>query len=159
MPPVRDASTKPIAATVLPAPVACSNQKRLWAFGSSAAPSATSSSTSSLGASSSQDSSSAGAWASTSASSSSSSSSSSSTARISTSSSSSSTSGSSSTARTGAAPDGAAAPLPFARACALASSATSVPESASTWWGFSSVPSASFGSSSDSTRSSPSSSA
>ena len=27
-PPVRDASTKPSAATVLPAPVACSNQKR-----------------------------------------------------------------------------------------------------------------------------------
>jgi hypothetical protein len=46
MPPVREASTKPIAATVLPAPVACSNQKRLWALGSSAAPSATSSSTS-----------------------------------------------------------------------------------------------------------------
>ena len=37
MPPVRDASTKPSAATVLPAPVACSNQKRLAALGSSAA--------------------------------------------------------------------------------------------------------------------------
>ena len=36
-PPVRDASTKPTAATVLPAPVACSNQKRLPAFGSSGA--------------------------------------------------------------------------------------------------------------------------
>ena len=35
MPPVRDASTKPSAATVLPAPVACSNQKRLAALGSS----------------------------------------------------------------------------------------------------------------------------
>ena len=35
MPPVRDASTKPSAATVLPAPVACSNQKRLSALGSS----------------------------------------------------------------------------------------------------------------------------
>ena len=35
MPPVRDASTNPSAATVLPAPVACSNQKRLPAFGSS----------------------------------------------------------------------------------------------------------------------------
>jgi len=35
MPPVRDASTKPSAATVLPAPVACSNQKRFAAFGSS----------------------------------------------------------------------------------------------------------------------------
>ena len=44
MPPVRDASTKPSAATVLPAPVACSNQKRLAAFGSS-----TSSATSSSG--------------------------------------------------------------------------------------------------------------
>ena len=43
MPPVREASTKPSAATVLPAPVACSNQKRLPAFGSSGA-SATSSS-------------------------------------------------------------------------------------------------------------------
>ena len=37
MPPVREASTKPSAATVLPAPVACSNQKRLAALGSSAA--------------------------------------------------------------------------------------------------------------------------
>src|SRR4029077_19142074 len=35
MPPVCEASTKPSAATVLPAPVACSNQKRLAAFGSS----------------------------------------------------------------------------------------------------------------------------
>ena len=35
MPPVREASTKPSAATVLPAPVACSNQKRLAALGSS----------------------------------------------------------------------------------------------------------------------------
>ena len=35
MPPVRDASTKPSAATVLPAPVACSNQKRRAALGSS----------------------------------------------------------------------------------------------------------------------------
>ena len=35
---MREASTKPIAATVLPAPVACSNQKRLCALGSSAAP-------------------------------------------------------------------------------------------------------------------------
>ena len=32
---MREASTKPSAATVLPAPVACSNQKRLAAFGSS----------------------------------------------------------------------------------------------------------------------------
>ena len=37
MPPVREASTKPSAATVLPAPVACSNQKRLAALGSSTA--------------------------------------------------------------------------------------------------------------------------
>ncbi len=37
MPPVREASAKPSAATVLPAPVACSNQKRLAALGSSAA--------------------------------------------------------------------------------------------------------------------------
>ena len=34
-PPVREASTKPTAATVLPAPVACSNQKRRLAPGSS----------------------------------------------------------------------------------------------------------------------------
>ena len=34
-PPVREASTKPSAATVLPAPVACSNQKRRAASGSS----------------------------------------------------------------------------------------------------------------------------
>ena len=33
MPPVREASTKPSAATVLPAPVACSNQKRLRGVG------------------------------------------------------------------------------------------------------------------------------
>src|SRR3954468_6381764 len=33
MPPVRDASTKPSAATDLPAPVACSNQKRRAALG------------------------------------------------------------------------------------------------------------------------------
>ena len=45
MPPVRDASTNPSAATVLPAPVACSNQKRLLAFGSSGASGSCSSST------------------------------------------------------------------------------------------------------------------
>ena len=44
MPPVREASTKPIAATVLPDPVACSNQKRRLAPGSSGASSMTSSS-------------------------------------------------------------------------------------------------------------------
>ena len=38
-PPVREASTKPSAATVLPAPVACSNQNRRSALGSSGAPS------------------------------------------------------------------------------------------------------------------------
>ena len=47
MPPVREASTKPTAATVLPAPVACSNQKRRSAPGSSGASSITSSSSSS----------------------------------------------------------------------------------------------------------------
>jgi hypothetical protein len=47
---VRDASTKPIAATVLPAPVACSNQKRRAAPASSTAASlAASSSASSAG--------------------------------------------------------------------------------------------------------------
>ena len=43
-PPVREASMKPTAATVLPAPVACSNQKRRSAPGSSGASSTTSSS-------------------------------------------------------------------------------------------------------------------
>ena len=47
MPPVREASTKPTAATVLPAPVACSNQKRRLAPGSSGASSTTSSSSAS----------------------------------------------------------------------------------------------------------------
>ena len=42
MPPVREASTKPTAATVLPAPVACSNQKRRLAPGSSGASATTS---------------------------------------------------------------------------------------------------------------------
>jgi len=64
-------------------------------------------------------------------------------------------SGSSSTASTGSAAGGAR-PWPFWTA---ASSAVRVPESASTWWGFSSAPSARRGSSSLSTRSSPSSSA
>ncbi len=43
-PPVREASMKPTAATVLPEPVACSNQKRRLAPGSSGASSTTSSS-------------------------------------------------------------------------------------------------------------------
>ena len=47
MPPVREASTKPSAATVLPAPVACSNQKRRAAPGSSATASAAASSSAS----------------------------------------------------------------------------------------------------------------
>ena len=47
MPPVREASTKPTAATVLPAPVACSNQKRRLAPGSSGASSTTSASSAS----------------------------------------------------------------------------------------------------------------
>ena len=47
MPPVREASTKPSAATVLPAPVACSNQKRRAAPGSSTAASAAASSSAS----------------------------------------------------------------------------------------------------------------
>ena len=55
--------------------------------------------------------------------------------------------------------DAAARPLPLTGArCASASSAASVPDSASTWWADSTVPSASLGSSSDSRRSSPSSS-
>ncbi len=52
---------------------------------------------------------------------------------------------------------GVAAPLLPLR-CASASSAVSVPESASTWWADSTVPSTRCGSSSDSSRSSPSSS-
>ena len=47
MPPVRDASTKPSAATVLPAPVACSNQKRRPSPGSSRCASAAASSSAS----------------------------------------------------------------------------------------------------------------
>ena len=55
--------------------------------------------------------------------------------------------------------EAAARPLPLAAvACAAASSAASVPDSASTWWAESTVPSASLGSSSESTRSRPSSS-
>src|SRR3954467_7660247 len=51
MPPVRDPSTKPSAATVLPAPVACSNQNRLAAPGSSTAASTAASSSASSAAS------------------------------------------------------------------------------------------------------------
>ena len=52
MPPVREPSTKPSAATVLPAPVACSNQKRLPALGSSGAAGSWPSSSSATGSSS-----------------------------------------------------------------------------------------------------------
>src|SRR5438270_10458360 len=54
MPPVRDASTNPRAATVLPAPVACSNQKRRSAPGSSSGGGGSSSSSASTSASASQ---------------------------------------------------------------------------------------------------------
>ena len=55
--------------------------------------------------------------------------------------------------------EAAARPLAWRAArCASASSAVSVPESASTWWAERTVPSASFGSSSDMSRSRPSSS-
>ena len=134
MPPVREPSTKPSAATVLPAPVACSNQKRLPAFGSSGA----------------------------------------------------SGSCSSSSAPRRARPPSPAAPparprrrAPPRRGCPArraaprprrprdavgdplpfpdsASSAVSVPDSASTWWAESTVPSTSFGSSWLSSRSRPS---
>ena len=50
-PPVREASMKPTAATVLPAPVACSNQKRRLAPGSSGASATASASSSSSGSS------------------------------------------------------------------------------------------------------------
>ena len=71
MPPVREASMKPTAATVLPAPVACSNQKRRSAPGSSGATSTASSSSSSAAGSSQSWGSSSGASSSASASSSS----------------------------------------------------------------------------------------
>ena len=140
------ASTKPMAATVLPAPVACSNQKRLAALGSSGASSSWSSSSGTsasvgrllvlVGASSS-------------------SSSSPSTMRR-------SVDASSSTVEDlDVVVDGehraADAALSRRRDSASASSAVSVPDSASTWCGFSSVPSARRGSSSESRRSSPSS--
>ena len=149
MPPVRDASTKPTAATVLPAPVACSNQKRRLAPGSSGA-SPTTSSSSASGSSQS--------WGSSSGASSSSASSSSASA---------------------AEPLAASPLAPFERASGSASAgscltpferpfepgssisemiAASVPESASTWCSLSSAPSCSMGGSSASRRSRPSSS-
>src|SRR3954466_564051 len=120
-PPVREASTKPSAATVLPAPVACSNQKRLAALGSSGA-SATSSSTSRAKRSS-QSCGSSG---------------------------SSSSSSSSSPGRPGGArwtSPSSEEPLPLPLRSASASSAVSVPDSASTWWAESTVPSTSVGAS------------
>src|SRR3954468_2635145 len=132
-PPVREASTKPSAATDLPAPVACSNQKRLWALGSSGASASCSASSSSGGSSQSTGSSSSG-----------------------TSSSSSSSPGGADGA--GGPATAALRPLPFPLRWASASSAVSVPESASTWCGLSSVPSSRRGSSSLRMRSSPSSS-
>ena len=144
MPPVREASTNPSAATVLPAPVACSNQKRLSALGSSGA----------LGLDvlvelglvlpvdrllvvvglavlerprrrPRRPGIAAGRER----------------RRL---------------GRLGAAPP--LAPLPLPLRWASASSAVSVPDSASTWWADSTAPSARCGSSSDSSRSSPSSS-
>ena len=125
-PPVRDASTKPSAATVLPAPVACSNQKRLPALGSSSASAGSSpvDSSQSIGSSGSS------------------------------SSSSSSSPGMPAGASTGSAT--AVAPLPFPLRWASASRAVRVPDSASTWWAESTVPSTSLGSSTARSRSRPS---
>ena len=136
MPPVREASTKPIAATVLPAPVACSNQKRLCALGSSGASASCSSSASLLGVVVERllvlgdvlvdDASSSGDRPASRAAS----------------------GDRRAVARRGVASARRPAPrrcrpLPFAPRWASASSAVSVPESASTWCGLSSVPSAS----------------
>src|SRR3954468_23482529 len=142
MPPVRDASTKPSAATVLPAPVACSNQNRLAALGSSGA-SATSASFSRDGSDQSSGSSSG--------SSSTSSSGRSSSPGIAAEASRSGSSAPAPLARP-------AFPLPLSARCDSAKSAVSVPESASTWWAESTVPSTSTGSSWESRRSRPSSS-
>ena len=144
MPPVRDPSTKPSAATVLPAPVACSNQKRLAALGSSGW---------------------SGSWSSSTSESSTASDSAQSIG-------SSSTSSSSSPSRSissGAGPSSAPVPLVWVtptlplgpRPLLLwlsASSAVSVPDSASTWCALSTVPSFSTGSGTARMRSSPSSS-
>ena len=155
---MREASTKPIAATVLPAPVACSNQKRLPAFGSSTIASSMSVSISSgatSGSSSGSTSATSSASSSSASSSSSANSSSSAASSAASSSSSASPSSSSSIAKTGAAPSSSPS---AAVAICEASSAVSVPERASTWWGLSVVPSARWGSSSLRSRSSPSSS-
>ena len=114
MPPVREPSTKPSAATVLPAPVACSNQKRLAALGPRAPRAAAPSSPRRRRASSSQSCGSSG---------------------------SSSSSRSSSPGMPTEASGAAAGSAPRAgcrwtrcRCPDSASSAVSVPESASTWW-------------------------
>src|SRR4051794_27910116 len=156
MPPEREASTKPIAATVFPAPVACSNQKRRAAFGSSGCSGIWTSSSSSPSESPSQDAvssspSSASSSSSPSPSSSSSQSSSLSDSSSSTSSSPSSSSSSSSTSAVGADP----LREPFDD-CSSAISAIIVPDSASTWWAFRTVPSSSLGSSCAIRRSRPS---
>src|SRR5262245_16026574 len=125
MPPVREASTKPSAATVLPAPVACSNQNRRAAPGSSTIESAAASSSASSAGSQSSGSSSG-----------------SSSPSISTS------------------PECSSSidtpPLPLRPITSSDSSAISVPDRASTWWAESVVPSARWGSSSESSRSRPS---
>ena len=143
-------STKPSAATVLPAPVACSNQKRRAAPGSSGCSGSWSSSTSSAPLRRPRRSGQSSASGS--------------------SSSSSSSSSSNSSVVVGHVLElvvlvvlflvlvllaGRPVPLPFWRS-ASAISAVSVPDSASTWCADSTVPSASFGSSSASSRSSPS---
>ena len=147
-PPVRVASMKPTAATVLPAPVACSNQKRRSAPGSSGASSTTSSS-SSAGCSSQSCGSSSGA-------------SSSSSLLV-------AVLGAVVARRRRRVRRGASASLAARRRCRSRSpsappiccwpiSSARVPERASTWCGFSSAPSRSFGGSSARKRSSPSSS-
>ena len=150
-PAVREASTNPRAATVLPAPVACSNQKRRSALGSSGASTGTSPSSSPSSCQS--------------CGSSSSSSTSASTSSRSASSSPSAPAGGGGGGFSAAAARAAAAapaadplPLPLPLRWASAMSAVSVPESASTWWAESTVPSTRCGSSSESSRSSPSSS-
>src|SRR4051794_37459599 len=125
MPPVREASTKPSAATVLPAPVACSNQNLRAAPGSSSTESAAASSSASSAGSQSSGSSSG----------------------------SSSPSSSTSPEWSSSMP---ALPLPLRPIKSSDSSAISVPDSASTWWADNVVPSARCGSSSASSRSSPS---
>ena len=153
MPPVREASMKPTAATVLPEPVACSNQKRRLAPGSSGASSTTSSS-----ASSSQSSASSSSVASSSTSSSSSRSSS---PRRLVGRSVSLAPFSEASSSIFVAARGVPLPLPaqgwpLSRSCTSAISAASVPERASTWWAESSAPSARCGVSSESSRSRPS---